>query len=50
MTTPPVEIRNLRHTSVEELGLSSDEIAALLDDIDRAADESRRDYGLPNPE
>ncbi len=50
MATPPVENRNLQHTTVEDLGLSPDEVAALLDDVDRAAVESRRDYGLPDPE
>ena len=50
MATPPVEIRNLQHTTLDELGLSPDEVAALLDDIDGAAAESRCDYGLPEPE
>jgi hypothetical protein len=50
VATPPVEIRNLQHTTVEELGLSPDEFAALLDDVDRAAIESRRDHCLPDPE
>jgi len=50
VATPPVEIRNLRHTTIDELALSPEEIEALLNDIDRAALESRRDHGLPDPE
>lgn len=50
MATPPVEIRNLRHTTIEELGLSPAEVEALMDDLNRAAAEARRDLGLPDPE
>lgn len=46
--TPPL-IRNLKHTTLEELNLTPEERAAFMANLARCSAESRRDHGIPDP-
>jgi hypothetical protein len=49
MADTPPGIRNLQHTTLDELDLSAEELAAFMANLARCSAESRQDHGVPDP-